>query len=136
MLSFVLSVMYTNINLKLCKNYMYQCITKQVLHVYTMDTVLYSAVITRQSNPPISKFSRPCNEIMSVWSMFLCNTNSNEQCYVNEGVPFRMQSVSREGTVGLSSLIACRTETKKQTLLQSVLSFFATKQHILRVQQY
>ena len=51
---------------------------------------IYSAVITRQSNPPISKFSRPCNEIMSVWSMFLCNTNSNEQCYVNEGVPFRM----------------------------------------------
>jgi len=35
--------------------------------------VLYSVVITqltRQSNPPISQFNSPCNEITSVWSMF------------------------------------------------------------------
>jgi len=38
--------------------------------------VSYSVVITWQSNPPISKSSRPCNEFKSVWSMFLCNTNT------------------------------------------------------------
>ena len=29
--------------------------------------------ITRQSNPPISQFNRPCHVFKSVWSMFLCN---------------------------------------------------------------
>ena len=32
-----------------------------------------SVVITRQSNPPISKFNKLCNEFMSVWLMFPCN---------------------------------------------------------------
>jgi len=35
--------------------------------------VLYSVVITRPPYPPISQFSRPCNEFTSVWSMFPCN---------------------------------------------------------------
>ena len=35
--------------------------------------VLYSVVITRQSNPPISQFNSPCNDFTSVWSMFQCN---------------------------------------------------------------
>ena len=35
--------------------------------------VLNSIVITQQSNPPISQFNNPCNEFMSVWSMFPCN---------------------------------------------------------------
>jgi len=26
-----------------------------------------------KSNPPISQLSRPCNESMSIWSMFPCN---------------------------------------------------------------
>jgi len=30
-------------------------------------------VITRQSDPPISQFSRPYNEFKSIWSMFSCN---------------------------------------------------------------
>jgi len=34
--------------------------------------VLYSAVITRQSNPPIQQFNSLCNEFMSVRSMFVC----------------------------------------------------------------
>jgi len=38
---------------------------------------IYFVVITRQSNPqsnpPISKFNRPCNEFTSVWWMFPCN---------------------------------------------------------------
>jgi len=38
--------------------------------------VLYSVVITRQSNPPISQFNSPCNEFTSVWSMFVYNTLS------------------------------------------------------------
>ena len=37
--------------------------------------VLYSVVITRTSNPPISQLNSPCNEFMSVWSMFVCNNN-------------------------------------------------------------
>ena len=37
--------------------------------------VLYSVVITRQSNPPISQFSSPCTEFKSVWSMFVYNPN-------------------------------------------------------------
>jgi len=31
---------------------------------------MYSIVITTQSNPPISKFSRLGNEFTSVWSIF------------------------------------------------------------------
>jgi len=34
---------------------------------------LYSVVIIRQSNPPISQFNSPCNEFMSAWSMFVYN---------------------------------------------------------------
>ena len=37
--------------------------------------VLYSVVITRQSNPPISQFNSLCNEFTSVWSMFVYNTS-------------------------------------------------------------
>jgi len=32
--------------------------------------VIYSDVITRQSNPPNSQFNSPCNEFTSDWSMF------------------------------------------------------------------
>ena len=38
--------------------------------------VLYSVVITRQSNSPISQFNSLCNEFMSVWTMFVYNTLS------------------------------------------------------------
>jgi len=41
--------------------------------------VLYSVVITRQSNPPISQFRRPCNEFTSVWPVFTYNTHTNIQ---------------------------------------------------------
>jgi len=40
--------------------------------IYT--TYIFSVLKTQQFNPPISKFSRPCNEFRSVWSMFPCNT--------------------------------------------------------------
>jgi len=36
--------------------------------------VLYSVVLTQQSNPPISQFNSPCNVFTSVWSMFVYNT--------------------------------------------------------------
>jgi len=36
--------------------------------------VLYSVVITGQSNPPISQFNSTCNGFMSVWSMFVYST--------------------------------------------------------------
>ena len=40
------------------------------------DTCVYNGHVlyTRQSNRPVSKFNRPYNEFMSVWSMFPCNT--------------------------------------------------------------
>ena len=38
--------------------------------------VIYSVVITQQSNPPISQFSRPCDKFTSVWSMFVYNNYS------------------------------------------------------------
>ena len=38
--------------------------------------VLYSVVITRQSNSPISQFNSLCNEFTSVWTMFVYNTLS------------------------------------------------------------
>jgi len=42
--------------------------------------VLYSVVLTRQSNPPISQFNSPCNEFTGVWSMFVYS-NSNSELY-------------------------------------------------------
>jgi len=48
-------------------------ITEWVLHVYSMGTRYILNVITQQSNPSISKFSRLCNEFTSVWSMFPYN---------------------------------------------------------------
>jgi len=38
--------------------------------------VLYSVVITRQSNLPISQFNSLCNEFTSFGSMFEYNNNS------------------------------------------------------------
>ena len=37
--------------------------------------VLYSVVITQQSNPPISQFNSLYNEFTSFWSMFIYNTH-------------------------------------------------------------
>ena len=37
--------------------------------------VLYSVVMTRQSNTPILQFNSPCNEFTSFWSMFVYNTH-------------------------------------------------------------
>jgi len=45
-------------------------------------SVLYSAVITRQSNPPISQFSRSCNEFTSAWSMFVYNTGLLKSVFI------------------------------------------------------
>ena len=60
-----------------------QRIAKQVIHMYTLNkcsvlfcSVLYSVVITRQSNRPISKFSSPCIEFKCFWSMFVYNVLS------------------------------------------------------------
>jgi len=50
--------------------------------VYTMDTC--SVVISRQSHSPILQFNSPCNEFMSVWSMFVykCLVNVCIQAYM------------------------------------------------------
>ena len=39
-------------------------------------SVLYSVIITWQSNPPIPQFNSPCTEFTSVWSMFTCSTST------------------------------------------------------------
>ena len=43
-----------------------------VYHGHVFYTLYY--VITWQSNPSISQFNSLCNEFMSVWSMFVYNT--------------------------------------------------------------
>ena len=55
-------------------NYMDQCITTYVLHVSSITRDIVCVVITRQSDSPIFKFSRPYIESRSVWSMFSCTT--------------------------------------------------------------
>ena len=68
-------ILHTNIEMKLrnkihCEQMHYKvgvpCIQ------WTWD--LCSVVITRKANPPISTFSRSCNEFTSVWSMVQYNT--------------------------------------------------------------
>ena len=43
--------------------------------------VLYSVVITGQSNRSISQFNSLCNEVMSVWSMFVYNITGQMSMY-------------------------------------------------------
>ena len=45
--------------------------------------VIYSVVITRPCNLPISEFNSPCNEFTSVWSMFAYNSNVNFEIEYN-----------------------------------------------------
>ena len=54
------------------KNHMDQCITDTCNMYRKWTRVLYSVVITRQSNPLMSQFNSLCNEFTSVWSMFVC----------------------------------------------------------------
>ena len=54
-----------NMDLNALQNRCYMCLQ--------WTCVLYSIVITRQSNPPISQFNSLCNEFTSVWSMFVYN---------------------------------------------------------------
>ena len=44
---------------------------------------LYSVVITRQSNSPISQFNSLCNEFTSFWSMFIYNTKVSNKVTSN-----------------------------------------------------
>jgi len=66
--------LYTNIDLNLWNELHgtmpYECIQ--------WTRVIYSVVITWQSNPPISQFNRPCREFTCVWSMFSRNTRTIE----------------------------------------------------------
>jgi len=48
--------------------------------------VIYSLVITRQSNPPISQFNSPCNEFTSFWSMFLYNKPFVSLCSIHVAI--------------------------------------------------
>jgi len=77
-------VTWTNAFQNMC--YMDQCITQYVLHepmhykicvtchicVFNGYKIYPPFVMTQQCNPPISHFSRPCNEFQSVWSMLPC----------------------------------------------------------------
>jgi len=50
-----------------------QCITKWL---YTLDTCSILCCNNPQSNPLFYQSNGPCNEIMSVWSMFVYNISS------------------------------------------------------------
>jgi len=52
--------------------------------------VLYSVVLTRQSNPPISQFSRRSNGFTSVWSIFPCNTIHIHCTTIEQRIHFKM----------------------------------------------
>ena len=74
--SFTDGVLYTNIDLKLRNKshgpmHYKICVTCVCIQ---WTRVLYSVVITRQSNAPISQFNSPCNVFTSLRSMFVYNT--------------------------------------------------------------
>ena len=52
-----------------------RCITIRCYMCIQWTRVLYSAVITCQSNPPLLQFNSPYIECTSVWSMFVYITN-------------------------------------------------------------
>ena len=56
-------------------NNMGQWITKGCYMCIQWTWVLYSVVITWQSNPPIPQFNSPCNEFTSLWSMLVYNND-------------------------------------------------------------
>ena len=66
-------LLYTNIDLKL-RNKSHETMHYRIGVKCVHNGLLYSVVITRQSNPHISQFNSPCNEFTSVWSMFLYST--------------------------------------------------------------
>ena len=55
--------------------------------VYNWTRVLYSVVITRQSNPLISQFNSLGNEFTSFWSMFIYNNNNSIDDLVPQKLP-------------------------------------------------
>jgi len=63
-------------------------------------------VITRQSNPPISKFSRTCNEFTNVWSMFPYNTNISTANYCETSIHHNEQVLRKyiTNTVSMHTL--------------------------------
>ena len=71
-------VLYTNIDLKLQNKSQWTNVLQNRCYMCLQWTrVLYSVVITRQSNPLISQFNSSCNEFtLSVWSMCLYNNSS------------------------------------------------------------
>ena len=73
--SFTDGVLYTNIDLKL-RNKSHGPMYYKIgdICVYNSHLFLYFAVITRQSNAPISQFNSPCNVFTSLRSMFVYNT--------------------------------------------------------------
>ena len=77
-------------------NYMDQCIPNRCYMCIQWTCVIYSVVITWQSNPPISKFNSRCHDFMSVWSTFVYNTNWEfetkmwNQCNLSCFIPFEI----------------------------------------------
>jgi len=48
---------------------------------------VFYVVITRQSNLSISQFNSPCNEFISVWSIFVYNTQGEFWTFTDSPVP-------------------------------------------------
>jgi len=92
--------------------------------------VIYPDVITRQSNPPFSKFNLPWNEIPSVWSMFVYNTHVDPYC--TSSATNRNFEISNFGfKVGGRLMVAWQTQMikKKHQNFEFKLIFFRLGKH-------
>ena len=67
-------ILYSNIDMKLRYKSRTNALQNRCYMCIQWTRVLYSVVITRQSNPPIPQFNSTCNEFTSIWSMFGYNT--------------------------------------------------------------
>ena len=63
--------------------------------------VLYSVVITRQSNPPIAQFNSLCNEFWSVLSMFVYNIHGKRYVYLAKQM-FNPRKICVGGYIGIT----------------------------------
>ena len=88
----------------------------------TWTRVIYSVVITWQSNPHISQFNSPCNESTSVWSMFAYNIYAPNLCTtLNDYILGYTNADIRRGR-GFS-LVSCWYTTRQRILMGFMLIY-------------
>ena len=87
-------------------------------------TVVYFVVpvITRTSNPPISQFSRPCNEFMRVWWMFPYNRSKIASYHVIKDQ--HLNSVLYKKTCNRIIQLICRNRERFMPWFADLHSFY------------